>query len=119
MQPGLGSQSDDLSSSPAQLSPPAAGPSQMWERTRPYLVPQANPSQASFLPGARPQPLERIFLSLWALSGTQGALCVAFPVRPGGTTEAQSSSPDSDLALPLAPAPWGDRSDRLQADLEG
>lgn len=35
-----------------------------------------------------------------------------------GLQKPQSLSPVSDLALPLNPAPWGGRSDRLQADLE-
>lgn len=45
-------------------------------------------------------------------------MCTASPAGPGGTIAAQPPSPASDLALPLplALAPWGGRSDRLQAD---
>lgn len=114
----LGSLSDDLSGSPAQLSP------QLWPlpnvgEDRAVPVPHVSPSLRSILPPRSPasahggrsaQPLRR--------SAGHGRLMHCFPCGAGRTTEARCLSPASDLALPPAPACRGDRSDRLQADFK-
>lgn len=83
------SQSEGLPSSPAQLRP-GSGPSQTWERTRLYWVPQAN---ASSLPmdhlswGTRPPAGPQENCAGLAAQRTQAALCPAPPAGPMGPSQ--------------------------------
>lgn len=102
-------QSDDLSSRPARLSsqvlaPPKCGrgPGYTGSRVQTPPFPQLSSQELGL------NPSERTLLASQQLSpGHRSLLCIAFRAGPGGTTEAESLSPASDLALPLTPAPWG------------
>lgn len=74
------SQMTSLEASPAVAW--GSGPSQMWERTGLYLVPQASSSLSSIFP-SRSQPTGRILLSFQQPSWTQEVLCGAFLLGPG------------------------------------
>lgn len=108
VQPKLNSQSDDLSSRPAQLSSQALAPPKCGRGpgcTGSHMP--TPPYPASLLPETGLNPCGELRWPLSSSAPTQEALCTAVPAGPGGTTEAQSLSPASDLALPLTPAPWG------------
>lgn len=121
--PRLNSRSDDIYCRPTQLLSGALAPPR---RGRPGL-PACLPVNTTSLPSISPPRnwalthISELRSASQQLSQGHRRLCALLSLWGQMGPQKPSPSPASDLALPLAPAPWGlggGRSSRLQADFK-